>query len=171
METLQLSPQDIVNTIESLRKANEELRDWESVQVTWTIENFESKLADRHTLQSKCVNVAGYLMCLELQVSARDTGGADRNVSLYMNHRGGLEFFPLTIGGSEISICGKRGHSDCKVIFDQNSCIEKSKMGLGRKNAMSLKDIRSKYILNGEVEVRGTIRVRRLSSVNLRCMG
>lgn len=168
IETLQRSQQEATEIIESLSAELKELRDWESVRVTWEIESFESRLSDRFTrLESQCIHVAGYSMCLQLQVNAQDAG--DRNVSIYIMHKGGLEFLPIQIGGSALCICGKDRYSDWKRTYGQDEEIDESRSGRGWTDMMSLQDFRTKHISNGDVEVRATIRVRRLAHVSLRC--
>lgn len=146
----------------------EELRDWDSITVTWGIHDFEKTLRkDLTTYTSEEFSVAGYSMTLEMQIFGPNDDGS-RDVGFYIMHTGGLNFVPIMIGGSKITIESSSGDNDAVKIFVDDASIEDSHYGWGWKKFFPLNDLKESYInAKGEIQVTATVRVKRVRSCRL----
>ena len=148
----------------------EELRDWDSITVTWDIEDFEKSLRnDLTTYTSEEFTVAGYAMTLEMQIFGPNDEGS-RDVGFYIMHTGGLNFVPIMIGKSKITIqaSGNGNSNDAVKVFVDDASIEDSHYGWGWKKFFSLKDLRQSFVNSkGEIQVSATVRVKRVRSCRL----
>eukprot|EP00980_Cylindrotheca_fusiformis_P022549 scaffold9435_cov137-Cylindrotheca_fusiformis.AAC.5 len=146
----------------------DELRDWDSITVTWGIQDFEKTLRkDLTTYTSEEFSVAGYSMTLEMQIFGTNDDGS-RDVGFYIMHTGGLNFVPIMIGGSKITIESSNGDNDAVKLFVDDASIEDSHYGWGWKKFFSLKDLKESYINSkGEIQVTATVRVKRVRSCRL----
>jgi biotin carboxyl carrier protein len=145
----------------------EELRDWDSITVTWDIQDFEKSLQrDLTTYTSEEFTVAGYSMTLEMQIFGQNDD-ASRDVGFYIMHTGGLNFVPIMIGGSKITIQSSCTEDSIKVFVDDAS-IEDSHYGWGWKKFFSLADLKQSFVNSkGEIQVTATVRVKRVRSCRL----
>lgn len=160
IEMLITSLDDANSAIASLRKQLDELREWDRIEVTWKIENFESKLNDRDVnLYSDEVHVSGYTMNLNCTIKAADADKADRDVGIYIMHWGRLNFFPIRIGGSSITVCGNGSYPDLRSSLRADVTIKQINHGYGWKKLASLKDVRAKYLWENELTVKATIQL------------
>lgn len=147
----------------------EELRDWDSITVTWDIQDFEKSLrSDLTTYTSEEFTVAGYAMTLEMQIFGPNEDGS-RDVGFYIMHTGGLNFVPIMIGGSKITIQASGNDADNAIkVFVEDASIEDSHYGWGWKKFFSLQDLRQSFVnSNGQIEVTATVRVKRVRSCRL----
>jgi pyruvate/2-oxoglutarate dehydrogenase complex dihydrolipoamide acyltransferase (E2) component len=143
----------------------EELRDWDSITVTWGIQDFEKTLRkDLTTYTSEEFSVAGYSMTLEMQIFGPNDDGS-RDVGFYIMHTGGLNFVPIMIGGSKITILSSSGDNDAVKLFVDDASIEDSHYGWGWKKFFSLQDLKQSYVNSKEeIQVTATVRVKRVRS-------
>jgi hypothetical protein len=146
----------------------EELRDWDSITVTWGIQDFEKTLRkDLTTYTSEEFSVAGYSMTLEMQIFGPNDDGS-RDVGFYIMHTGGLSFVPIMIGGSKITILSSSGDNDAVKLFVDDASIEDSHYGWGWKKFFSLQDLKQSYVNSKEeIQVTATVRVKRVRSCRL----
>jgi hypothetical protein len=136
-----------------------ELRDFETVKVTWKIKDFEAKIASSKKVDmcSGDFAVAGYQFCLRLAVGYQEQKMTENqlSVSLYIGHKGGFGFFPISVGGSMLCFSGTPGMT---WSFQESDTIENAVPRAFRFSSLGgTKDI----------TVEAFVRVRRLWPCNL----
>ena len=92
------------------------------------------------------------------------------DVGFYIMHTGGLNFVPIMIGKSKITIqaSGNDNSNDAVKVFVDDASIEDSHYGWGWKKFFSLKDLRQSFVNSkGEIQVSATVRVKRVRSCRL----
>ena len=149
-------------------KSMEELRDWDTLTVTWDIKDFEKSLQnDLTTYTSEEFTVAGYSMTLEMQIFGTNDEGT-RDVGFYIMHTGGLNYVPIMIGGSKIIIQSTTGNDDAVKVFVDDASIEDSHYGWGWKKFFSLQDLKQSFVNSkGEIQVTATVRVKRVRTCRI----
>ncbi|CAJ1943849.1 unnamed protein product [Cylindrotheca closterium] len=146
----------------------EELRDWDTLTVTWDIKDFEKTLQnDLTTYTSEEFNVAGYSMTLEMQIFGTNDEG-NRDVGFYIMHTGGLNYVPIMIGGSKIVIQSITGNDDAVKVFVDDASIEDSHYGWGWKKFFSLQDLKKSFVNSkGEIQVIANVRIKRVKNCHI----
>jgi len=157
--------------ISDLEKQCKELREWDSVDLTWKIEDFSRMLDSPHeiNLWSQDVDVAGYRMVLNLELSTVLEGqrgsvaSADRDVGIYICHNGGLNVLPIAIGGSKVTLHSKLLTNCVTRQFEKDIFIDAANTGRGWKDfaRVTAATMREKFLHEGDLEVKATIRVGR----------
>jgi hypothetical protein len=106
-------------------------------------------------------------MTLEMQIFGPNDDGS-RDVGFYIMHTGGLNFVPIMIGGSKITIISSSGDNDAVKLFVDDASIEDSHYGWGWKKFFSLQDLKQSYVNSKEeIQVTATVRVKRVRSCRL----
>mmetsp|Transcript_36030 Transcript_36030/g.87076 ORF Transcript_36030/g.87076 Transcript_36030/m.87076 type:complete len:873 (+) Transcript_36030:107-2725(+) len=172
VKTLEESYQTSLSQVgRDFTKSMEELRDWDTLTVTWDIKDFEKTLQqDLTTYTSEEFNVAGYSMTLEMQIFGTNDEGT-RDVGFYIMHTGGLNYVPIMIGGSKIIIQSTStgaGNEDAVKVFVDDASIEDSHYGWGWKKFFSLQDLKQSFVNSkGEIQVTASVRVKRVKNCRI----
>lgn len=155
--------QHMEEELASLRRAYEELRDWDTVHVTWYIKQFDK------TISSAIFFVAQNSM--QLQMSVRN-GIGDNQSEFFGFHiihcPGSCNYVPISIGLSEISLVGRDASVESKTKrYGRDDRIDKVGSGWGWSEFVSKHDLRDKYTKDGQVTLKAKVRVRRLTKIQV----
>jgi len=152
---------------------------------------------DMADLWSDDVEVAGYRLRLNLDLAAMDNqrlpetiasrmqfhtdlavpssahndlgaAYAERNVGVYLCHSGGLNFVPISIGGSHITMIGVNPEDRYSKYFAEDVRIGSVNTGRGWTDFATAGTVRERFLHNGrDLVLQATIRVARLKKFML----
>jgi hypothetical protein len=158
----------------SLKDQVMELSDFDTVSVSWRVDNFESQLnqdsmAGKPTiLFSSPIYVAGYKMNLQLEILPAKDNNSKRSVGLYLCHCedvDGHNTVPIYIGGTSMTLKGK--NDDIKKIFEDRDVIKERGQGWGWKDFTSIDHLRKNCVDKGGLNIGASIRVKRVDQFKL----
>jgi hypothetical protein len=168
LEELETTLKQTVEEQEERKAALAELKDFETVKVSWTFKDFYAKVDSSGNMDVfyGCFYVAGHQLCLRLRVGDRKnpTLDDDQVVSLFFHHKkGGPAFFSIEVGGSKLSLSGNTWSH-----IAENASIKSAKAGRGWSNFTTLGALRSSCLRStNDITVEGVVRVRRVLSFRL----
>ena len=160
-----------------------EMKHWENITVTWKIRDFIQHLqlhSSRRSprFQSQDFGVGGYHFKLVLRLCSRG-----KWISIHLLHTGGINnYFPIQLNGTSITLVGQRGNSGREAAAssmsagsitstlnakDTKTTIEESSGMCGWTDFCTLKEIRQSVIYQDRLELKATIRVKRISKISI----
>lgn len=147
--------------LEETKAALAEIRDFETVKVTWTINHFYAKVDGTRSFDvySSSFHAAGYQLCLRLTVGkyGQPTVHDEELVSLFIQHKGGYQLYPISIQGSTFTLSGIT-----QSLLSENDLIKSATLyGWPKFTTMGALR-RSSLRSTNDVTVEGFVRVRRL---------
>jgi SpoVK/Ycf46/Vps4 family AAA+-type ATPase len=160
----------------TIQQSLDESRQWDSVDVTWTIDWMpslwpatpairhiysESFLVAQHTLK--------LLMTVKREVASQstmNTGGGEIQfvVGLFVKN---IDKLPIQIDGTELSLIGLNNAS-IKTKRFQLTPIEGESPGRGWDDFASLKQIDDPYVRDGKITVEAKVRARRTTKIQVK---
>ena len=142
------------------KKELDELRDWDTVNITWKISSFNN------TIYSSMFNVAQYTMRIQMAVLGDSRYGY---LGFFICHKEthGNYSFPIQLGGSSISVVGNGNENTVTKRCSADSIMEKAGHGCGWNEFVARKDFEKKFVEDGTLTLKAKIRARRSPIANL----
>ena len=142
------------------KKELDELRTWDTVNITWQISTFD------RAIYSNTFNVAQYTMRMRMCVVGDRRYGY---LGFYICHTKGhgYDWFPIQLGGSSISVIGNQKEDTETNHYPANTVIEEDGRGNGWNEFVAMKDLEKKFVKDGKLTLKAKVRVRRSTIANL----